>query len=227
MKDSNVRLIIILFTSFMLGAILTSCHKLFTHNYEYGISFEIDGAKFEEVSTYSATGLCLLDTQPRISKNLMKLYWQVASRPSGFSSDAAIYSLTPEQFASESVKECCLTYLELKFDAEKEFCKVHDVEIVFPSGGCLSARCRLADLINRDVSSYPGETDYRFLCNDFDFHNVSDFDSGYFRIENCDVDFNGRGSFEGSFDLTFKVDLDGVQHVVHLQNGHFYSRKVE
>ena len=40
-------------------------------------------------------------------------------------------------------------------------------------------------------------------------------------------DANGRGSYEGSFDLTFKVDLNGVQREVHLQNGHFYSRKIE
>ena len=227
MKNYNIRVLAYLLASFMLSVVLTSCHKLLTHNYEYGISFEIDGAKFEEMSTYSATGLCLLDVQPTVSESLMKLYWQSPSSPSGFSSDAAIYSLTPEQFASAEVKKCCPTYLELKFDAGKEFRKVHDAEVVFPGGGCLSARCRWADLTNRDVSPYPGETDYRFRSSDFDFHDVSDFDSGYFRIESCDVDVNGRGSFEGSFDLTFKVDLDGVQREVHLENGHFYNRKVE
>lgn len=227
MKDCNIRLLAYLFASFILSFVLASCHKLFKHNYEYGISFEIDGAKFEAVSTYSATGLCLFDTQPKVSESMMQLYWQLPSTPAGFFSDAVIYSLTPEQFTSAGVKECCPTYLELRFDAGKEFRKVHNAEVVFPGGSNLSARCRWADLTNRDVSPYPGETNYCFLCNVSDFHDVSDFDSGYFRIESCDVDVNGRGSFEGSFDLTFKVDLDGVQHEVHLENGHFYSRKVE
>ena len=88
MKNYNIRVLAYLLASFMLSVVLTSCHKLLTHNYEYGISFEIDGAKFEEMSTYSATGLCLLDVQPTVSESLMKLYWQLPSSPSGFSSDA-------------------------------------------------------------------------------------------------------------------------------------------
>ena len=74
---------------------------------------------------------------------------------------------------------------------------------------------------SQEVEKYAFKSDALVSCE------VASFDAGYFKLESCDVDANGRGTYEGSFDLTFKVDLNGVQREVHLQNGHFYSRKKE
>lgn len=226
MKTHNGRIIVCLLAILLSTVLFTSCHKWFPHNYEYGMSFEIDGVDFEVESTYNSTGLCIFDTMPRIVGTQMRLYWFL---PSGSNpmSGVAYYRMNKGQYSSDVVKACCPARVELRFDAGKEFRKVRNAEVIIPSTGSLTLLGKFADLSEVDFSQSQEVENYAFKSDALVSCEVASFDAGYFKLESCDVDANGRGTYEGSFDLTFKVDLNGVQREVHLQNGHFYSRKKE
>lgn len=142
-------MIVCLLAILLSTVLLTSCHKWFPHNYEYGMSFEIDGVDFEVESTYNSTGLCIFDTMPRIVGTQMRLYWFL---PSGSNpvSGVAYYRMNKEQYSSDVIKACCPARVELRFDAGKEFRKVRNAEVILPSTGSLTLLGKFTDLSEVD-----------------------------------------------------------------------------